>query len=127
MLFRSYKKSSLSSWSSLLSSKISDKIDSMSVSSNDGSTSSSRISSNSNRFAGLNLQNNQNDEEKIRGLSVDQPAVVSSSSSSSSLRRSEQHHMRDETWVMGGIGALLGVFCIRIFRVRKRRRRLRGK
>jgi hypothetical protein len=122
-----YKKSSLSSWSSLLSSKISDKIDSMSVSSNDGSTSSSRISSNSNRFAGLNLQNNQNDEEKIRGLSVDQPAVVSSSSSSSSLRRSEQHHMRDETWVMGGIGALLGVFCIRIFRVRKRRRRLRGK
>jgi hypothetical protein len=122
-----YKKSSLSSWSSLLSSKISDKIDSMSVSSNDGSTSSSRISSNSNRFAGLNLQNNQNDEEKIRGLSVDQPAIVSSSSSSSSLRRSEQHHMRDETWVMGGIGALLGVFCIRIFRVRKRRRRLRGK
>jgi hypothetical protein len=122
-----YKKSSLSSWSSLLSSKISDKIDSMSVSSNDGSTSGSRISSNSNRFAGLNLQNNQNDEEKIRGLSVDQPAVVSSSSSSSSLRRSEQHHMRDETWVMGGIGALLGVFCIRILRVRKRRRRLRGK
>jgi hypothetical protein len=122
-----YKKSSLSSWSSLLSSKISDKIDSMSVSSNDVSTSGSRISSNSNRFAGLNLQNNQNDEEKIRGLSVDQPAVVSSSSSSSSLRRSEQHHMRDETWVMGGIGALLGVFCIRIFRVRKRRRRLRGK
>jgi membrane-bound transcription factor site-1 protease len=122
-----YKKSSLSSWSSLLSSKISDKIDSMSVSSNDGSTSGSIISSNSNRFARLNLQNNQNDEEKIRGLSVDQPAVVSSSSSSSSLRRSEQHHMRDETWVMGGIGALLGVFCIRIFRVRKRRRRLRGK
>ena len=122
-----YKKSSLSSWSSLLSSKISDKIDSMSVSSNDGSTSGSRISSNSNRFARLNLQNNQNDEEKIRGLSVDQPAVVSSSSSSSPLRRSEQHHMRDETWVMGGIGALLGVFCIRIFRVRKRRRRLRGK
>ena len=50
---------------------------SMSVGSNDGSTSGSRISSNSNRFAGLNLQNNQNDEEKIRGLrSVDQPSVV---------------------------------------------------
>jgi len=119
-----HKKSSSSSisWSSILSSKISDKLDSTGGDkSNGGSISTSA----GNRFARLNLQNNQKDEEKIRGLSVDPSSIVSTSSSS--LRRSENQPMRDETWVMGGIGALLGLFCVRVFRVRKRRRRGRGK
>jgi hypothetical protein len=123
-----YKKSSVSSisWSSMLSNKISDKIDSMTSSNNDDSNSDNVGSSS--RFARLNLRNNQNDEEKIRGLSVDQPAgVVSSSTLSSSLRRSRHQPMRDETWIMGGIGAFFGLFCIRILRVRKRRRRMRVK
>ena len=123
-----YKKSSVSSisWSSMLSNKISDKIDSMS-SSNNGDSNSDNVDSSS-RFARLNLRHNQNDEEKIRGLSVDQPAgVVSSTTLSSSLRRSRHQPMRDETWIMGGIGAFFGLFCIRILRVRKRRRRMRVK
>ena len=119
-----HKKSSSSSisWSSILSSKISDKLDSTGGDKTNGGSISTSAG---NRFARLNLQNNQKDEEKIRGLSVDPSSIVSTSSSS--LLRNENQPMRDETWVMGGIGALLGLFCVRIFRVRKRRRRGRGK
>jgi len=122
------KSTSSSSWASLLSSKLLDNIIPSHVTDHDnarGGDSSSSSSNNNNRASDekfalqhLDLQNNQvkdEDATTLIGETLSSRVVTS--------KVSRHHPIRDETWVMAGVGILMGFIFIRIIRVRKSRRR----